>query len=99
MFNKSHYKCSFCGKTQNQVRKLIAGPDVYICDGCIDLCNEIILEELEEECLAAVRTCSRHHLGHAAKVAANNVRLLPGEDPELSTFDPPGLEGLEIAVI
>lgn len=49
MFNKSHYKCSFCGKTQNQVRKLIAGPDVYICDGCIDLCNEIILEELEEE--------------------------------------------------
>ncbi|MBI2943335.1 MAG: ATP-dependent Clp protease ATP-binding subunit ClpX [Candidatus Wallbacteria bacterium] len=49
MFNKTHYKCSFCGKTQNQVRKLIAGPDVYICDGCIDLCNEIILEELEED--------------------------------------------------
>ena len=48
MFNKP-YKCSFCGKSQNQVRKLIAGPDVYICDGCIELCNEIILEELEEE--------------------------------------------------
>jgi methylmalonyl-CoA mutase N-terminal domain/subunit len=43
------YRCSFCGKTQSQVRKLIAGPEVYICDGCIDLCNEIILEELEEQ--------------------------------------------------
>ncbi|MCY3925579.1 MAG: ATP-dependent Clp protease ATP-binding subunit ClpX [bacterium] len=40
-------KCSFCGKTQKQVKKLIAGPGVYICDECIDLCNEIIREELE----------------------------------------------------
>jgi ATP-dependent Clp protease ATP-binding subunit ClpX len=39
-------KCSFCGKSQKQVRKLIAGPGVYICDECIDLCNEIIEEEL-----------------------------------------------------
>jgi len=41
-------KCSFCGKTQKQVKKLIAGPGVYICDECIDLCNEIIEEELAE---------------------------------------------------
>ena len=41
-------QCSFCGKSQRQVRKLIAGPGVYICDECIDLCNEIIEEELSE---------------------------------------------------
>jgi len=41
-------KCSFCGKTQKQVKKLIAGPGVYICDECIDLCNEIIVDELSE---------------------------------------------------
>src|SRR4051812_47154703 len=41
-------KCSFCGKSQKQVKKLIAGPGVYICDECIDLCNEIIEEELAE---------------------------------------------------
>src|SRR4051794_7590601 len=39
-------KCSFCGKSQKQVKKLIAGPGVYICEECIDLCNEIIEEEL-----------------------------------------------------
>lgn len=41
-------KCNFCGKSQKQVKKLIAGPGVYICDECIDLCNEIIEEELQE---------------------------------------------------
>ncbi|MGA1669268.1 MAG: ATP-dependent Clp protease ATP-binding subunit ClpX, partial [Candidatus Nanopelagicaceae bacterium] len=41
-------KCSFCGKTQKQVKKLIAGPGVYICDECIDLCNEILEDELAE---------------------------------------------------
>ncbi|MBW2057593.1 MAG: ATP-dependent Clp protease ATP-binding subunit ClpX [Deltaproteobacteria bacterium] len=41
--------CSFCGKSQDEVRKLIAGPTVYICDECIELCNEIIAEETEEE--------------------------------------------------
>lgn len=43
---KGQLKCSFCGKTQEQVRKLVAGPGVYICDECIELCNEIIEEEL-----------------------------------------------------
>jgi len=42
----SSLKCSFCGKSQDQVRKLIAGPSVYICDECVELCNEIIAEEL-----------------------------------------------------
>ncbi len=42
----AHLKCSFCGKSQDQVRKLIAGPGVYVCDECIDLCNEILDEEL-----------------------------------------------------
>jgi ATP-dependent Clp protease ATP-binding subunit ClpX len=49
----SHLKCSFCGKSQEQVRKLIAGPGVYICDECVDLCNEILDEELLESNSAA----------------------------------------------
>jgi len=44
--DKGQLKCSFCGKTQDQVRKLVAGPGVYICDECIDLCSEIVEEEL-----------------------------------------------------
>ncbi len=47
--DKGQLKCSFCGKTQEQVRKLVAGPGVYICDECIELCNEIIEEELNED--------------------------------------------------
>jgi len=47
-FGDDLLKCSFCGKSQKQVKKLIAGPGVYICDECIDLCNEIIEEELAE---------------------------------------------------
>src|SRR2546428_3609251 len=42
-------KCSFCGKSQEQVRKLVAGPGVYICDECIELCTEIVEEELGHE--------------------------------------------------
>jgi len=46
--DKKQLKCSFCGKSQDQVRRLIAGPNVYICDECIELCQEIIQEEFEE---------------------------------------------------
>lgn len=46
---KGQLKCSFCGKSQEQVRKLVAGPGVYICDECIELCNEIIEEEIGDE--------------------------------------------------
>jgi ATP-dependent Clp protease ATP-binding subunit ClpX len=49
-------KCSFCGKSQNDVRKLIAGPTVYICDECIELCNDIIAEEWEEEKSREIRS-------------------------------------------
>ena len=42
-------QCSFCGKSQKEVKKLIAGPTVYICDECIGLCNDIIAEEVERE--------------------------------------------------
>jgi ATP-dependent Clp protease ATP-binding subunit ClpX len=45
--------CSFCGKSQNEVRKLIAGPSVYVCNECVELCNDIIREELEEQEAAA----------------------------------------------
>lgn len=51
--NSSNLICSFCGKTQDEVRKLVAGPGVYICDECVDLCNDILTEELDE---AAPRT-------------------------------------------
>lgn len=47
--DKGQLKCSFCGKLQEQVKKLVAGPGVYICDECIELCNEIIEEELNED--------------------------------------------------
>lgn len=47
--DKNALKCSFCGKSQEQVKRLIAGPGVYICDECIELCSEIIAEELEEK--------------------------------------------------
>ncbi|MDX1519536.1 MAG: ClpX C4-type zinc finger protein, partial [Gammaproteobacteria bacterium] len=40
--------CSFCGKSQHEVRKLIAGPSVFICDECVELCNDIIREEIQE---------------------------------------------------
>jgi len=46
--DKKQLKCSFCGKTQEQVKRLVAGPGVYICDECIELCSEIIEEEFEE---------------------------------------------------
>ena len=45
--------CSFCGKSQHEVRKLIAGPSVFICDECVELCNDIIREELEEKAAGA----------------------------------------------
>jgi ATP-dependent Clp protease ATP-binding subunit ClpX len=54
--NFSSLYCSFCGKSQDEVRKLIAGPTVYICDECIELCNEIIAEEYQKEEIGRTRT-------------------------------------------
>ena len=45
---KKQFRCSFCGKTQEQVRKLVAGPNVYICDECVELCNEILDEDITD---------------------------------------------------
>ena len=45
---QSHLFCSFCGKSQEEVKKLVAGPSVYICDECIELCNDIIAEDQKE---------------------------------------------------
>ena len=49
--------CSFCGKSQHEVRKLIAGPSVFICDECVELCNDIIREELEEKASRPAARC------------------------------------------
>lgn len=47
--DRKKLRCSFCNKSQEQVRKLIAGPNVYICDECIDICSEIIQDELDSD--------------------------------------------------
>jgi ATP-dependent Clp protease ATP-binding subunit ClpX len=65
----SHLKCSFCGKSQEQVRKLIAGPGVYICDECVELCNEILDEELMDRPSSAP-----HGMGRTEGNSAKNRR-------------------------
>ena len=75
----SHLKCSFCGKSQEQVRKLIAGPGVYICDECVDLCNEILDEELFNSAPPqAVQRKDPAHEKRKSKTAANlNLNQIP----------------------
>ena len=77
-------KCSFCGKTHQQVIKLIAGPGVYICDQCIDLCNTIMVEEVgkphERVLDAQIEDAAR-----AAREAVDRLRVLAQQrrqDPE-----------------
>src|ERR1044072_8688211 len=60
--------CSFCGKSQHEVRKLIAGPSVFVCDECVELCNDIIREELEER---AERTRDKLPRPHEIKKELN----------------------------
>ena len=75
-------KCSFCGKSQKQVKKLIAGPGVYICNQCIDLCNNVIREEVPESPSNTPRCPACHEvLGdratiHVIAVGDENVRVL-----------------------
>ncbi len=76
--------CSFCGKSQREVRKLIAGPTVYICDGCVRLCNDIIAEDIEKDDGAKTRmeTAAPHHpdrdrlldIANGLRSAANVMR-------------------------
>ena len=67
--------CSFCGKNQNEVNKLIAGPSVFICDECVDLCNEIIRDELEEKSLK-----SRENLPKPKEIKNNLDEYVIGQD-------------------
>ena len=68
-------KCSFCGKTQHQARKLIAGPGVYICDQCVDLCRDIIEEEVGERPAHALHG-DVEAAAQAARDAIERLRLL-----------------------
>jgi ATP-dependent Clp protease ATP-binding subunit ClpX len=68
--------CSFCNKSQNEVRKLIAGPSVFICDECVDLCNDIIREEMESTARDAIRT----ELPTPAEIKAFLDRYVIGQD-------------------
>lgn len=74
----SHLKCSFCGKSQEQVRKLIAGPGVYICDECVELCNEI----LDEELLEAPPTAASSRSSENSKRRSQGDRLSLGQLPK-----------------
>ncbi|MBZ8182035.1 ATP-dependent protease ATP-binding subunit ClpX [Oscillatoria salina] len=77
----SHLKCSFCGKSQEQVRKLIAGPGVYICDECVELCNEILDEELLDSASSATQPVSRSE-DPAPKRRSNADRLSLSQIPK-----------------
>lgn len=77
----SHLKCSFCGKSQEQVRKLIAGPGVYICDECVELCNEILDEELLEAANQMSSSQSRPE-GQTPKRRANPDRFSLSQIPK-----------------
>lgn len=68
--------CSFCNKTQNEVRKLIAGPSVFICDECVDLCNDIIRDEIESSTRDAIKT----ELPTPAEIKAFLDRYVIGQD-------------------
>ncbi|MBE9030768.1 ATP-dependent protease ATP-binding subunit ClpX [filamentous cyanobacterium LEGE 11480] len=70
----SHLKCSFCGKSQEQVRKLIAGPGVYICDECVDLCNEILDEELFDSA-AAPQPVPKREQGEKRRAKSGGLTL------------------------
>lgn len=71
----SHLKCSFCGKSQEQVRKLIAGPGVYICDECVDLCNEILDEELLDSSTPAPQQVPRSEPQPKRRARAGGISL------------------------
>jgi len=77
----SHLKCSFCGKSQEQVRKLIAGPGVYICDECVELCNEILDEELIDSSSPMTQPVSRSE-EHPPKRRAVSERIAFNQIPK-----------------
>ena len=79
-----HLRCSFCGKSRDEVRKLIAGPTVYICDECVNLCNDIIAEDWEEakeEISSKLKKPSeiKHHLDQYVVGQERAKKILPPE--------------------
>ena len=74
--NKGNLSCSFCGKSQKEVKKLIAGPSVYICDECIGLCNDIISEELDQD----ESTSSSFHVPKPSEIKRNLDEYVIGQD-------------------
>src|SRR5918998_458166 len=73
--------CSFCGKSQRQVKKLIAGPGVYICDECIDLCNEIIYDVLDEYVVGQEE--SKRTLSVAVYNHYKRVQMMQADDSDI----------------
>ena len=80
--------CSFCGKSQDEVRKLIAGPNVYICDECVDLCNDILERESEQES-AGEKTAPVH------SIASCSLCKLPKDVTELRMIGEKGVLCIE----
>ncbi|MDJ1176517.1 ATP-dependent protease ATP-binding subunit ClpX [Roseofilum capinflatum] len=78
----SHLKCSFCGKSQEQVRKLIAGPGVYICDECVELCNEILDEELFDSSSTSAPPSPRRGEPAQKKRRSRTANLTLGQIPK-----------------
>ncbi len=79
----SRLKCSFCGKSQDQVKKLIAGPEVYICDECVELCNEILEEEFfenKEEAVAKEETTDKNTLHKPQEIKKYLDEHIIGQD-------------------
>jgi hypothetical protein len=78
--------CSFCGKSQHEVRKLIAGPSVFICDECVELCNDIIREEVQESAFAAAGLTDGHADAFIEWLSANIEQLRPISEEEDEWF-------------
>ena len=86
--DKGQLKCSFCGKTQEQVRKLVAGPGVYICDECIELCNEIIAEEFSDDVEVGLKDVPKpKEILRLREVGNNILAHHTGQDPEKINVD------------
>src|ERR671911_560538 len=83
--------CSFCGKSQRQVKKLIAGPGVYICDECIDLCNEIIDEEL-----TGAPTFDLENLPKPMEINSVLQEYVVGQEPAKRTLTVAGYVGEDV---